>query len=464
MTLTPTPVGPWRFRGTTYAGPDGFSHQPIAGIVLRLYGRQQGDSPPGILLQVKTSDASGFWNFYEDRQFAYYRVIAEPPPLMITTGVRSDDGDIIDVNTIEWYRPFTGIHLNAYYFDLPVAGETPQRFRGGAYLGPEGDTTVPLPDVVMRVYGRNLGQPPPGQIVQMGSSDAAGFWNLHVTQPFDYYRLQASIPAGMIASGARSQTGVLVDSVTIEWFRPASRVHLSQFFFRAAIGTITPTPTPNWTQTPLATPTTYFSPTPTPTASRTPTSTPSPSATPTATPSPTLTPTATSTPTASPTPTDTPTPTSTPTATPACGDSFEPDDLPIKARVLRPDGVAQEHNIYPAGDLDYVKIAAEAGDILVILTRNLQGGLDTTLRLYDVDGLTLLAYSDDYVDDPPASRIRWQVQTEGTYFVRAASFDPDGGGCDQHYQLAATRLQPTPTPTPSRTPLFQLWFPKLLRP
>lgn len=428
------------------------------------------EAPPGSLLQVKSSEASGFWNFYEDRLFDYYRVIAEAPAGMITTGVRSDDGDVIDVNTIEWLHPRTGIHQNAYFFDLPYGRQTPQRFRGYSYYGLDGDTMVPLGNVRVRVYGRNAGQAVPGHFLGSNTSDEGGFWNLYVSEPYDYYRVIADAPPGMYATGARSQTGSLVDTTTIEWFQPVSGVHLNQFFFYTATGTITPTATPNWTQTPLPTETPFLTPTITPTATPSPTATPtasatatstsSPTWTPTATPTPTETPTPTVTPTASPTPTETPTPTATPTATPSCADSYEPDDRAGKAHPLLTTWTPQSRNLHPAGDQDYVKIALNQGDTLEIITRNLQGGADTTLTLYDMDGVTFLAFNDDYVGEPPSSRIVWRAPAEGTYFVRVASFDPDLGGCQMSYEVLARRLILN-TPTPE--PVFRLWLPHMWR-
>jgi hypothetical protein len=123
--------------------------------------------------------------------------------------------------------------------------------------------------------------------------------------------------------------------------------------------------------------------------------------------------------------------------------------------MLAPNGAGQTHNIFPAGDVDYVKIALDQGDRLTIMTSALQGGLDSTLTLYGVDGQTILAYSDDYVEDPPASRIVWTAPAEGTYFVKAASFDPEVNGCDMSYLLTAWRT-PAGMPGP-----YQIWFPVL---
>jgi hypothetical protein len=190
----------------------------------------------------------------------------------------------------------------------------------------------------------------------------------------------------------------------------------------------------------------------------TPTSTPTATATATMTPSPTPTPTST--------PTSTPTPTATPTAGP-CPDAYEPDDEWLQARTIVVGGAAQSHNHYRIDDVDHVKFPALAGETYTMRTFNLGGRPDnhTTLTLYDVDGTTQLAYNDEHPsEEPGASRIVWQAPDLGTYFLKAAQFNPSASGCELTYSLEVMLGTPTATPTPTPRPSpYSIYLPLVLR-
>lgn len=182
------------------------------------------------------------------------------------------------------------------------------------------------------------------------------------------------------------------------------------------------------------------------------TATPTPTPTPTRTPSPT--PTATRTPTATASPTVTPTPTITPTPSPTpCSDLYEPDDFWYQAKTILVDEGWQRHLHQAPGDVDYVKFTAAAGRTYVIRTDFLGDGPqnDTTLTLYNTDGITPLAFNDQDPANPPASRIDWTCPADGTYYVKVAQFDPGVGGCDFSYGLNVSLALATPTPTATAT-------------
>ncbi|MBC8248597.1 MAG: hypothetical protein H8E90_02870, partial [Anaerolineales bacterium] len=193
----------------------------------------------------------------------------------------------------------------------------------------------------------------------------------------------------------------------------------------------TPTVTP--------TPTNTSTPTSTPTNTATPTATPTNTATPTPTPTNTATPTPTSTATATPTPTNTATPTSTPTTD--CRDAYEPDDTWQQSKLIKP-GTPQPHNLHTAGDKDYVMFVVAQPITYTIWTTSTVGfPVNTTLTLYDTDGVSQLAYNINDPANPPFSRItRYFTATGETYFVKAAHLDPNVGGCGPlyDYTLAIT--------------------------
>lgn len=206
----------------------------------------------------------------------------------------------------------------------------------------------------------------------------------------------------------------------------------------------TPTPTP--THTPTSTPTHTPTATPTNTATRTPSPRPTFTHTPTKTPTHTVTSTSTST------PTWTATPTATATARPSmCPDAYEPDNAWTQAKTIAVGGTPQRHDFHQPGDVDYVKFLASAGEVYTVRAFNLGGRPvnDTTLTLYDRDGVTQLAYNDEHPDEVPgASRIEWQAPASGVYFVKTAQFDLAAGNCALTYELEVIRGTPTPTVVP----------------
>ena len=95
-----------------------------------------------------------------------------------------------------------------------------------------------------------------------------------------------------------------------------------------------------------------------------------------------------------------------------------------------------------------------AGAELTLYTSNLAPGVDTTLTLYDSDGVTQLAFNDIDPLNPPASRIDWTAPASGTYFLKAAHFSAESGSCDMTYDLAVERTDLTPTPVSLYLPLM----------
>jgi oligopeptide transport system substrate-binding protein len=198
----------------------------------------------------------------------------------------------------------------------------------------------------------------------------------------------------------------------------------------------------------------------------------------TPTPTPTPTPTHTQTPTVTPSYTPADTPTVTPTAMP-CPDAYEPDDEWLHARSIVVGAPAQGHSFHPVGDVDFVKFPALAGETYTMRAFNLGGrpDNDTTLTLYDVNGTTPLAYNDEHpFEEPGASRIVWEAADAGTYFLKAAQFNPAMGGCELTYLLEVMQgsltptgtptQSPTPTNTPTQTPtatLYRLYLPLILK-
>ncbi len=127
-------------------------------------------------------------------------------------------------------------------------------------------------------------------------------------------------------------------------------------------------------------------------------------------------------------------------------DGYEPDDGYERASPLSTDGTSQLHNFTPAGDEDWVKFSATAGDY-ALQTSNLEPGCDTIMELYDTDGTTLLAESDDFAFGL-GSRILYTIPAAGTYYARVRNYHPSRFGTNMQYELLAVKGTPPPAPTP----------------
>jgi len=90
---------------------------------------------------------------------------------------------------------------------------------------------------------------------------------------------------------------------------------------------------------------------------------------------------------------------------------------------------------------------------LTISTTNLAPYVDTTLLLYERDGVTQLAYNDDDPAAAPASRLLWTAPETGSYYLRITNFNATSTGCDATYDLVVSSGTPLYLPIiQQRTP------------
>ncbi len=122
-------------------------------------------------------------------------------------------------------------------------------------------------------------------------------------------------------------------------------------------------------------------------------------------------------------------------------DEWEIDDTPASANLINTDGTPQARSFDMAGDQDWVKFNAVAGQKYVLQTENVGGYADTVLYLYDTDGTTLLEYNDDFEGLNWASRIEWTAPADGTYYALVTHWDKYAYGCETKYTLSVERQQ-----------------------
>jgi len=122
-----------------------------------------------------------------------------------------------------------------------------------------------------------------------------------------------------------------------------------------------------------------------------------------------------------------------------CNDLNEPNDTPGQATTITYDTTLSA-DICPAGDEDYYAFTGNAGDIIdVDIDADAIGSaLDPYLYLYDTDGVTELAHSDDY--DGLDSRIVYVLPADGTYYLMVRDYWDDGGP-DYFYTISLAEVE-----------------------
>jgi len=114
-------------------------------------------------------------------------------------------------------------------------------------------------------------------------------------------------------------------------------------------------------------------------------------------------------------------------------DPLEQDDNNITSTPLTVNGASISHLLI---DPDYHSFNALNGVQYVIETFNLSSETDTTLTLYDTDGVTILRFDDDS-GGGLASKITWVAPADGTYYVKVASAF-DNYVCGSSYEIKIT--------------------------
>jgi murein DD-endopeptidase MepM/ murein hydrolase activator NlpD len=116
----------------------------------------------------------------------------------------------------------------------------------------------------------------------------------------------------------------------------------------------------------------------------------------------------------------------------------EPNDNYYAASLLPPNGTPQSQLFDIATDEDWFRLEATAGGKYVVQTSNLAAGVDTTLEIFDRDGLATLA-SDDNGGGNAASRLEWHAPASGTYFIRVTQAPGSAYGCSASYDVSVSQ-------------------------
>jgi hypothetical protein len=124
-------------------------------------------------------------------------------------------------------------------------------------------------------------------------------------------------------------------------------------------------------------------------------------------------------------------------------DLYESDNSPQQARVASVNGPSRKHTLEPPSDQDWIVFEALAGWTYVLRTADLIGATDTVLTLYDTDGETVIAISDDATPGSRHSQITWRAPVSGSYFAQVRDLYQTGlNGCLGYQWLLIAPGQP----------------------
>ncbi len=135
-------------------------------------------------------------------------------------------------------------------------------------------------------------------------------------------------------------------------------------------------------------------------------------------------------------------------AAPACADPGESNNTAAAATVLG--GSTLGAQICPAGDMDYYRFTASAGNRVVARLESFTA-LKPYMELLDTDGTSVLAAGN-------GGSVGFQIPVTGTYYVKVRSANhPSEGGTDHGYTIRLTTDSDIPTVswvTPSQSGQF----------
>jgi hypothetical protein len=114
-------------------------------------------------------------------------------------------------------------------------------------------------------------------------------------------------------------------------------------------------------------------------------------------------------------------------------ESQEPDDHYMLAETLAVPGTTSRL-IDIADDEDWFAFDATAGQRYVLSTVSLANGVKPVIRLYDTDGVTLLASAEGW-----RSTLQWQAPADGKYFVQVSPAGDSTYGCEAAYTLSLSK-------------------------
>jgi len=120
----------------------------------------------------------------------------------------------------------------------------------------------------------------------------------------------------------------------------------------------------------------------------------------------------------------------------ACsGDAWEDTDDTSSGATLLSAGSPQNHTICGAGDADWVRVNAVAGEHYLISAQSISGNAGINIAVYGPDNASLLVDQYTAAAGGEDSGISFTAVSTGVYYVRLTGYDPSLGGSSVSYQI-----------------------------
>ena len=130
------------------------------------------------------------------------------------------------------------------------------------------------------------------------------------------------------------------------------------------------------------------------------------------------------------------TPTATPLPPQAGGDTFEDDDVCVRARAIATDSTKQNHTFHDSGDSDWLRFTAQAGKTYIVKVNNLSAQSDAVINFFDACNETLAGQGQNSFGTEVV--LEWDATKNGDYFFQLQQFDPAQFGDGVTYEVSVT--------------------------
>jgi len=121
-------------------------------------------------------------------------------------------------------------------------------------------------------------------------------------------------------------------------------------------------------------------------------------------------------------------------------DLYEPDDDAASATILPVSNFGtQQHNFHDQGDADWFQFYALDDQFYEVLVFDTGPDADTTITLYESDGVT---EAFPVIDDTFAGEdelLSWRGTADDFFYIKVSNFDPDTHGSDASYKIVLYR-------------------------
>jgi hypothetical protein len=120
-------------------------------------------------------------------------------------------------------------------------------------------------------------------------------------------------------------------------------------------------------------------------------------------------------------------------------DRYEPDNSAPHAGSIATEGSMQQHNFYPTGDVDWVRL--DVGPGTYVIATNISNNLypDTIMALYAANAITEVAHNDDCTGFTRASCLTYTSSISTTLYLKLWPYDATSIGADSWYGLAVVK-------------------------